>query len=196
MGHSQILGLLYLKWLQTLEKSGRFPENRTLERNSLASLEMFASLLLTTSLRWNAAHPGNGFPVPLSHGHPPHLLPPELALLPEANPSRGFPCFPSLPLLVTPTLPGTPPLSWHLPNNTDTLPALKKPPSAPLLLPWYCPQHQPVWHTCPSHHLCLPCHHPASAPPHGASSVHPELFSSSFILPRVNLGRLASAFSC
>lgn len=119
LGHSQILGLLYLKWLQTLEKSGDFQKiGNAFKRNSLASLEMFASHVSPPAGAESQPIPGKRVSCPFVPWTPTATSSlPELALLPEANPSRGFVLPLPSSLSVTPTLPGTPPLSWHLPIN-------------------------------------------------------------------------------
>lgn len=129
-----------------------------------------------------------GFPVLLSHGYPPLTSSlPELALLPEANPSRGF-------VLPLPSPLGYPYSPWHptsilaSPNKyARSHPHLKKPSFSPSpFLPRYCHRSANLLEkvTCFSHHLCLPHHslrHPG--PCHGASSVSTQSCSRSSFIP-------------
>lgn len=146
------------------------------KRNSLASLEVLKSLPcvhLTFHHQLEQSHglsPGKlGFPVLLSHGHPPTTSSlPELALLPEANPSRVF-------VLPLPSPLGCPYSPWHptsilaSPNKyARSPPRLKKPSFSPSpFLPWYCPRSANLLEkvTCFSHHLCLRATHSGTPPP-------------------------------
>lgn len=136
-------------------------------------------------------------PIPWEMGFPVLLSPtsslPELALLPEANPSRGF-------VLPLPSSLGYPYSPWHptsilaSPNKyARSHPHLKKPSFSPYpFLPRYCRRSANLLEkvTCFSHHLLLSHHslrHPA--PCHGASSVSTQSCScSSFIPPRGSQG--------